>query len=150
MDNFPDAVLIKLWNISTGVRVITQPLHIFQYSIYKLLANVRHSLLQIVGFNLLEVTQGRASNNDFHLLGAEYFLRLGQRDGIAFPNVSKSLGYGLYESQFFGSFLVFVQALHDSDSSASAGQQDWSVRIVHPAYDFAWVDLEIGQGNDIL
>jgi hypothetical protein len=150
MDNFSDVVLIKLRNLSTGVRVITQPLHIFQYGIYKLLANVRHSLLQIVSFNLLEVTQGRAGDNDFHLFCAEYFLRLSQRDGITFPNISQSLGHGLDESQFFGSFLVFVEALHDSNPSASAGQQDWSVCIVHPAYDFAWVDLEIGQGNDIL
>jgi hypothetical protein len=124
--------------------VITQSLHIFQYRIYKLLANVRHTLLQVIRFYVLEVTQGRTSNNYLHLLCAKYFLCLGQRDGIAFPDVSQSLGHSLNEPQLFCSFLVIVQTLHHGNPSASAGQQDWSVCIVHPAYDFARVYLEIG------
>lgn len=123
--------------------MITQPLHILQNGIYKLLANVRHTLPEVVSFNLLEFAQGRAGDKCLHLLSAKYFLRLGQRDGITFPDVSQSLGYSLDESQLFGSFLVIVEALHDSNASASAGQQDWSVCFVHPAYDLAWVDLEV-------
>ena len=144
MDNLTNVVLIKLGDFSTRVRVVEQSLHIFQNSIYKLLANVWHTSFQIISFNILEVTQGRASDNYLHLLCAEYFLRLSQRDGIAFSDVSQPLGHSLNEPQLFGSFLVIVETLHDSNSSASAGQQDWSVCVVHSAYDFARVDLEIG------
>jgi hypothetical protein len=64
MDNFPDAFLIKLGSLSAGVRVITQPLYIFQYGIYKILTNVRLTPLNVISLNLLEVAQGRASDND--------------------------------------------------------------------------------------
>ncbi len=124
--------------------MITQSLYIFQYGICKLLANVRHTLLQVIRFYLLEVTQGRTSDNYLHLLCAKYFLRLGQRDGITFSDVSQSLRHSLNKPQLFCSFLIIVEALHDGNPSASAGQQDWSVCIVHPAYDFARVDLEVG------
>lgn len=75
-----------------------KPLYIFQYGIYKLLANIRYTPLQIINFNLLEVTQGRASDNDLHLRCAKYFFCLSQRNGIAFPDVSQSLGHSLNES----------------------------------------------------
>ncbi len=130
--------------------MITQPLHVFQYGIYKLLSNVRHSLLQIISLDLLEVAQGRASDSDFHLLCAEYFLCFSKRDGITFPNVSQPLSHSLDESQFFCSFLIFVEALHHSNPSASAGQEDWPMCIVHMANDFVRVHLQIGQRNNIL
>jgi hypothetical protein len=88
--------------------VITQPLHIFQYGVYKLLANVRHTLLQVICSNLLKVSQGRACDNQLHLLCAKYFLRLSQRDGVAFTDVSQSLGHCLNKPQLFGCFLVII------------------------------------------
>ncbi len=90
MNNLPNVLLIKLGDLSTRVWVITQPLHTFQNRGDKLLANVRRALLQVIRFYLLEVTQGGASDGYLHLLCTKYFLRLSQRDGIAFPDVSQS------------------------------------------------------------
>ncbi len=67
--------------------MITQPLHTIQNGIYKLLADVRHALLQVISFNSMEVIQGRASDSYLHLLCAKYFFRLCQRDSIAFLDV---------------------------------------------------------------
>ena len=91
----------------------------------------------------MEVIQGRARNRYFHLLFAQYFLRLCQRDGVAFPDVGQSLGHGLNKLQCFGRFLVIVKALHDSNASAPAGQQGGSVCIIHPAYNFSRVHLKV-------
>lgn len=71
MDNLPDMFLIKLGDFSTGVRVITQPLHIFQYGLYKFLTKIRHTLLQVISFDLLEVIQGRTGDSYLHLLCAK-------------------------------------------------------------------------------
>jgi hypothetical protein len=119
-------------------------LQILEGGVYKLLPNFRDTLLQVVGLNLLEIAQGRAGNNYLHSVRVKNFFRLGQRYRIAFPNVSQSPGYSLDESQIFRSFLVIVESLHDSHPSASAGEQNGSVSVVHPTYHFARVNLEIG------
>jgi hypothetical protein len=102
-----------------------------------------YALFQVISFNLLKVTQGRASDNDLHSICAKNFVSLSQRNGIAFPDVSQPLGNSLDEPQFFRRFLVIIEALHNSYASASNGQQDRSVCFVHPTYNFARVDLEI-------
>ena len=98
VNNFTYLLLIKLRNFPAGVRVINQPLRLFQDSADELPTDFRHSLIEVVSLNILKIIYRRSRDNQLHLCHAEYLPGLIQGDGIARTDISQSLSYGLDEA----------------------------------------------------
>lgn len=67
MDYFSNVFLIKLWDFSAEVGMISQMLHVFQYVVYESLPYLWKTLFRIMASYLLQITQSRLGEYDFHI-----------------------------------------------------------------------------------
>jgi len=58
MDTFPDMIHAEFWHYSTRIRMTPQYLRIVQNSGDKLIADVRHPFLRVMGLNRFQILKG--------------------------------------------------------------------------------------------